>query len=220
MAENHNRTAGGYYKQVPFVNEVFEQIYAAKVWGKGSGEGSDIAYCGRYAEVLVKIIQDFRVGSVLDLGCGDWQHGFSRHINWAGVNYLGIDVVAAVVERNQKEFGSEHIRFQHGNILDCEPPGADLILIKDVIQHWSNASVLRLLPKLKAFGLALVTNDLFSSHRRTLNQDIPDADYRPIDVMAPPFNVPGMEVMLYSNATYHPAESIRWVKKMVLIKQS
>jgi SAM-dependent methyltransferase len=200
------------------VDQVFEQIYTSRIWGKGSGEGSDPAYCRRYVEVLQKIMQDCGVRSVLDLGCGDWLHGFSRYVEWGDVHYTGIDVVASVVDQNQQAFGSERIQFRHGNVVACDLPRTDLILFKDVLQHWSNASVLGLLPRLKSFKFALVTNDLFSSMPRVLNQDIADGDYRPIDIMAPPFNVPGSEVMLYTNATYHPAESVRWLKKMILIR--
>jgi SAM-dependent methyltransferase len=200
------------------VDEVFDQIYAAKVWGKGSGEGSDPAYCRRYVEILQRIIHDCGIRSVLDVGCGDWLQGFSRYVQWGDIRYMGIDVVSSVVDLNQQAFGSERIQFRHGNIAACDLPAADLILVKDVLQHWSNAGVLQLLPRLMNFKFALVTNDLFSSMTCVLNQNIPDGDYRPIDIMAPPFNVAGTEVMLYTNATYHPAEPVRWLKKMIFIK--
>jgi SAM-dependent methyltransferase len=205
------------FSQVQSVDDVFSQIYAGNVWGRGSGEGSEPVYCQRYVQVVEKILQDYAVCSVLDLGCGDWLSGFARHVRWGGARYVGMDVVPAVIEQNQQAFGSATIQFQQANILSCDLPAADLLLIKDVLQHWSNASVVGFLPKLRNFKLALITNDVLSSYQGGLNQDIPDGGYRPVDLLAPPFNVPGEEVTLYTNASHRPAEPIRWVKKMVLI---
>jgi SAM-dependent methyltransferase len=200
------------------MQDVFENIYASGIWGRGSGDGSAPNYARRYQEILQAILVDLKIQTVLDLGCGDWTNGFSQHVKWANIHYTGIEVVRNVVEKNQKAFGSPTIKFQQGDIVAGELPSADLILVKDVMQHWSNASVIRFLPKLKNFKFALITNDLLAAQPRALNQDVPDGDFRPVDLMAPPFSVPGAEILLYSNATYSPLEPIRWIKKVILIR--
>ncbi len=199
------------------VREEIENIYASGLWGRGSGEGSQSGYSRRYVEVLSNILRQYSIKTVLDLGCGDWSQGFSRHLDWAGIDYTGIDVVRSVVEKNQKDFGTEKIVFRAANILADELPIADLIILKDVLQHWSNASVSGFLPKLKAFKYALVTNDLVSTVPGSLNQDTRDGGFRAIDIMAPPFRVAGTEIMIYSNCTYRPEEPLRWLKKMILV---
>jgi SAM-dependent methyltransferase len=66
------------------------------VWGAGSGPGSASHETIAYRAFLQGFLQWNRVRSVVDLGCGDWQ--FSRFIDWSGVDYTGVDVVAPVIE--------------------------------------------------------------------------------------------------------------------------
>ena len=73
-------------------------------------------------------------------------------------------------------------------------PGADLCLIKQVLQHWSNADILALLPRLDVYEHILVLDGwLTASATPSRNVDIPTgADYRRggLYLEAPPFNWP------------------------------
>jgi len=112
------------------------------------------------------------------------------------------------------------IQFQTLDAAQDQLPPADLLLVKDVLQHWSNAKVRQLIPTFQRFARVLVTNDLIAAQPRQLNQDIPDGDFRPIDLMAPPFNLPAHEILIYTNASRLPSEPIRWVKKTIVIARN
>ena len=177
----------GSIQTVPETREftrIFEQIYSNDDWDGGSGHGSAHSNNIEYIAFLCRFLERNEVTSVLDLGCGDWQ--FSRYINWEGVNYLGIDVVAPLLERNQKLYASANIKFEHFKETASLPPG-DLFVCKDVMQHWPNAMVENVLSHIAGkYRHILITND--EEPNATLNSDIPVGGWRPIDFGKPPFN--------------------------------
>ena len=79
-----------------------------------------------------------RNGFILDLGCG---YGIETH--WLaqftdGRNFLGIDYdenKIRVTQRTAPE--SPRIRFETGDILNCDYPPCDTILLLDVLHYWT-----------------------------------------------------------------------------------
>jgi len=173
-------------------SRVFQKIYAKNRWVFGSGEGSKPEIAQPYMEFLQNFLREKNIQSVVDVGCGDWQ--FSQLIEWGNVKYLGLDVVPEVIEENQRQFGSEDISFQVFDATREALPPADLLLIKDVLQHWPNAAIQNFLPNLKKYRYALITND---ADERT-NVDISFGEHRAVDITLPPFNVSAQPVLEYS----------------------
>ena len=95
----------------------------------------------KYISILEDIIKDNNIHTICDVGCGDWE--FSQHIDFTGKEYLGIDCVPDIIQTNQERFSKDNITFQHKVIGDDYiPKGYDLIIIKDVIQHWSDEDII------------------------------------------------------------------------------
>ena len=174
----------GLFADTNDVAGVFRKIYDDRVWGGGSGIGSDPNVARPYLNFLQNFLIANDVGSVVDIGCGDWQ--FSRFIDWKNATYHGIDVVPSVIEANTRQFTRANIRFTCGNPLDdtVDVGGGDLLLLKDVLQHLSNANVIKLLDLTKRFKFSLITNAYAIS-----NSDCNNGDTRPLDIRRPPFNV-------------------------------
>jgi len=166
------------------VTGVFETIYNRNVWGKGSGAGSRPDVARPYMQFLQAFLINNQIRSVVDIGCGDWQ--FSQFINWGNASYLGIDVVSSVIAANQQRFAKPNISFVCANPLDDTfiPPIGDLLLLKDVLQHLSNANVQKLLALTSRFKFSLITNAY-----APVNDDCQNGDTRPLDIRAEPFNL-------------------------------
>lgn len=165
--------------------EVFGRIYQSDHWSGGSGEGSTVDAISPYLPLLARALKDAR--TVVDIGCGDWQ--FSQHVDWSGIDYLGIDVVPELIATNQERFGGSSVRFE---VIDARRrrrlPRADLYIVKDVLQHWPNRDVVKFFRRARARAL-LVTNDVWSVHPQPgLNIDIPLGHWRTLDVERPPFS--------------------------------
>ena len=90
--------------------EVFNSIYQQAAWGRNaegeafSGGGSLVEVARPYMDFLQNFLKENHIETVVDAGCGDWE--FSRHINWDGIDYIGYDVVAYIIEKNKKNFSA------------------------------------------------------------------------------------------------------------------
>jgi SAM-dependent methyltransferase len=175
--------------------EIFNSIYRRNAWaGAGSGAGSLPQNAKSYMAYLQRFMRSNRIRSVVDLGCGDWR--FSRHIDWSGIDYTGIDVSSVVLETT-RNFARPGISFMEMDGLTGDLPAADLLLAKDVLQHWSNAEISHFVARLPQFRMALITNGFPPNARSRVNEDIRAGDWRPVDLSQPPFNVHGTFVYWY-----------------------
>jgi SAM-dependent methyltransferase len=168
--------------------QIFDDIYIKNIWSVGSGPGSTEENTRQYRWFLQNFLRSNRIKRVLDLGCGDWQ--FSKLLDWTGIDYLGVDV-SAVVLANTMAFARPGIAFLKLNAVTDQLPDADLLIAKDVLQHWSNADISKFLPKLKSFRMALITNGFHPSLMNKLNHDMETGGWRPVDLPKPPFNLDG-----------------------------
>lgn len=198
----------------------FEQIYAGDEWGHGSGEGSLLIHNRGYMEFLEGFLAQRRVKTVVDMGCGDWQ--FSQHVRWGDVSYHGFDVVRSVVERNQREHARDNVRFSLYSGDAAELPAADLLIVKDVLQHLSIRTIQSILPHLRRYRWALVTNCV-NPNGPTENTDIEDGGFRYLDPRQPPFNLKATEVYAFSqhgNPIKRLFRGPRWKKRVLLVEQA
>ena len=141
------------------MEKAFTNIYAKNKWGNGSGSGSKMSLDNRkYIELLQEIMNDYDIKTICDVGCGDWQ--FAKYIDWGDREYLGIDCVESVIKTNIIEYQTEKIHFQHKTMGEgYMPEGYDLVIIKDVIQHWEDKDILAYLePVLKTNKYVFLTN--------------------------------------------------------------
>ncbi len=197
---------------------VFDDIYEKNHWGFGSGHGSLPEVTQSYRQFLESFIRENNIGTVVDVGCGDWQ--FSRLIDWGEATYLGVDVVDTVVQTNQQRFATERISFktiQPGS-NDAIPSG-DLLIIKDVLQHLPDddvhAFVRNVLPR---FRFALVTNCILPTE--AINAPIASGGFRPLDLRREPFNVEASVVLSFTGDQVFSEATQGWYggwEKLVLL---
>lgn len=175
---------------------IFTAIYKARYWnpdGRGesaSGEGSTIAATEKARQAVEAVVREFGVRTMLDAPCGDFN--WMRHTRLDGVKYTGADIVPPLIERNNREFGSDRRRFIRLDIVEqvCEP--FDLILCRDCIQHLTIAETLSVLRNFSKSGSKWLL--ITMSPRITVNGDIPKAGgFRPFNLSLPPFNLPKPE---------------------------
>lgn len=199
----HNKT-----DNINTYEKVFTHIYTAHIWGTNnqgegfSGGGSTIDNTQEYRRFLEHFMIDYKIKSVVDAGCGDWE--FSRLINWQNIQYIGYDVVEHIIKKNIAQYKAPNITFIYESFLSANLPEADLFICKHVFQHLDNESILAFLPKLKKFKYCLITNEVYPS---TLSSDNPDTKIgggQKIDLSQPPFNITGTKVLNYRiNGSMH-----------------
>jgi SAM-dependent methyltransferase len=170
--------------------DAFRHIYETDHWKGGSGAGSAVDATEAYRRVLETVVASSDVRTIVDAGCGDWQ--FSQLVDWAGKQYTGVDIVPEVVAANRAAFARDTVDFVAADIRTERLPSADLLVCKDVLQHWDVQSVQRFLARNRGrYRYALITNDLASVHiaPEMLNADIPIGHWRTLDLERPPFGL-------------------------------
>jgi SAM-dependent methyltransferase len=181
--------------------DVFDWIYSKGFWGKDkvgqgtSGPGSTMESTKLYRVFLQDFLAAHGIRSVVDAGCGDWQ--FSQSMDWSGIDYLGVDIVASVIEQNRRRHAKPNIRFSVADIVRDELPPADLLIVKDVLQHLSDADISRFLKQLPRYRHVLIVNDVDSLTLSAKPQDIKTGGFRPIDLTRPPHSLQGNKVLAW-----------------------
>ncbi|MBV9784670.1 MAG: class I SAM-dependent methyltransferase [Acidisphaera sp.] len=184
---------------------IFSAIYEQDHWSNGSGPGSRPYFTIEYRGFLEKFVGMNTITSIVDIGCGDWQ--FSRLIHFGSVRYYGFDVVPALIEANCLRFGCSNVSF---HLLPSDPsqlPKADLLIMKDVLQHWPDCAInfykSAVFPR---FRFCLLTNSYQKLHTPH-NVDIPFGNFRTLDLTAKPYLINGS--YLFEHWGSEPWERIR-----------
>jgi hypothetical protein len=124
--------------------EVFGEIYQRGLWGGRdtgffSGSGSDLEISAPFVDIVARYIEEKRISSIVDLGCGDFRVG--RQLVRPGIRYVGVDVVSALIAENQQRYGNDLVRFEERDIVNGPLPDGDLYLVRQVLQHLSNDQI-------------------------------------------------------------------------------
>lgn len=167
---------------------IFTRYYQINRWGDDesvSGAGSNLQQTAEVRRVLPGLLAELGVQSLLDVPCGDF--------NWLklvplDVDYIGGDIVAELVARNEAEYGNERRRFLRLDLLEDALPVVDLIFCRDCLVHLSEAHVCRALANIRASGATYLLTTTFPA--RQVNEDIPTGWWRPLNLCRPPFNFP------------------------------
>jgi SAM-dependent methyltransferase len=180
-------------------------------WGGHSGGGSSPYWNIEYRAFLERFMVLNDIRSVVDIGCGDWQ--FSRFINFAGVTYRGYDVVPSVVEANQRRYGSSEVSFQIIPADLSQVPAAELLIMKDVLQHLPDREIHRHRRELfDRFPRCLLSNSYRKLHTGS-NFDIPYGEFRCLDLNAEPYRFGGQYVLEFSTPLHEQIRTLLYTPR-------
>ena len=165
--------------------QLFTDVYRNKSWGGGddvSGRGSIPENLKDYIQFLTSFISENNITNILDIGCGSFKY-FST-IDLSNTSYIGIDIVKELMEINTLKYGTENIKFIHGNAIDMDLPESELVICKYVLQHLPNKEAIKIIKKLKTYPYCILINQCQSI--TPTNANLSD---RPIDLLSPPFSL-------------------------------
>ena len=199
------------------MEEAFTTIYQKNRWGNGSGSGSNMTIDNKkYIELLESILKDYKIKKICDIGCGDWQ--FSQNINFDNYSYLGIDCVKSVIDENIKKHQKKNIKFQHKSVNEnFIPKGYDLIIIKDVIQHWEDKDILSFMQEVINNNKYVFSTNGYKFMRDKTKNNLKKRDinnqyrYHPVDIDRYPLNALDMNCLFRNE---------RRAKQMILLQKN
>lgn len=168
---------------------VFDEYFRRNTWGgraSRSGRGSDPEQTRVLVRTLPVLWNDFGVRRVLDLPCGDFQ--WMRQVDLRGVQYIGGDIVPALVEANQRAHARPGVSFEQIDLLQGPLPAADLVLCRDCLVHLSFDDARQALATIAAGDATWLLTTTFGAH--LANTDIVTGQWRPLNLRLAPFELP------------------------------
>ncbi|MFD1161801.1 MULTISPECIES: class I SAM-dependent methyltransferase [Hwangdonia] len=144
---------------------VMHQIYERHLWGGNetdfySGEGSHNPEITKpYLEAVSTFLKSFTNPlTVCDLGCGDFNIG--KQLTKYTKKYSAVDIVESLIERNKTLFKEDNLEFRYLDISKEALPQADCVILRQVLQHLSNAEIQNILKKLKTYKYIILTEHI------------------------------------------------------------
>ena len=178
---------------------VMEQVYELRLWGDEkiefySGSGShQLDIVKPYIAAVVSFLTSFKTPiSVCDLGCGDFNVG--KELVVYTKKYVAIDIVAPLIVFNKEKFKESNLEFHCLDIAVADLPLGDCAIIRQVLQHLSNAEVQAIVNKLVNFKYLILTEHLpkvdFIPNKDIISgQGIRLKKKSGINLLVPPFNL-------------------------------
>ena len=178
--------------------DAMAQIYEKNLWGGNrsefySGLGSHHPETvNPYLDVVSAFLRDFETPPVVcDLGCGDFNVG--KELVKYSKKYIAIDIVPDLIAHNKKEFKAENLEFHALDIATDDLPTGDCAILRQVLQHLSNAEIKRVVEKLYDFKYVILTEHLpegdFEPNKDIISgQGIRLKKQSGVKLSAPPFN--------------------------------
>lgn len=196
------RVGGGSWER----RETFDRIYRGNLWNGAesrSGPGSGDAATARLRRDLVALVDDLGIRRVLDVGCGDgyWFPDVP--------DYLGVDVSGEAIDRARARHPDRRYRCIDPATMPL-PRGADLVVLRDVVQHLSLRDGMAVLAAIVGARPRYL---LASSYRGGENVDIRTGEAYAPDLERAPFDLGAPERWLFDGWHYHPTDEVRDPRK-------
>jgi len=178
--------------------DAMQQIYEHNLWGGSqsdfySGEGShNPELVNPYLSIVSSFLKGFEIPPVIcDLGCGDFNIG-KELIKYAR-KYIAVDIVPDLIAHNRKTFRAENLEFHFLDIAKDELPSGDCAILRQVLQHLSNAEIRSVTEKLYNYKYVILTEHLpeedFEPNKDIISgQGIRLKKQSGVNLLAPPFN--------------------------------
>ncbi|WP_026753293.1 bifunctional 2-polyprenyl-6-hydroxyphenol methylase/3-demethylubiquinol 3-O-methyltransferase UbiG [Sediminibacter sp. Hel_I_10] len=175
-----------------------QQVYDMHLWGGHdsdfySGEGSHRPEIIKpYIDVVSTFLKSFANPiTVCDLGCGDFNVG--KELVPHTKRYVAVDIVENLIARNKRAFKGVQLEFQCLDLAIDDLPPADCALLRQVLQHLSNAEIQHIANKLSNYKYVIITEHLpkgdFEPNRDIISgQGTRLKKQSGVDVLAAPFH--------------------------------
>jgi hypothetical protein len=179
--------------------DAMEQVYKMKLWGSNtsafySGNGSHRPeLVNPYIDVLTSFLMTFKRPLVVcDLGCGDFNVG--KALVKYTAKYIALDIVEGLIVYNKEKFKEKDLEFHCLDIAVDDLPSGDCALLRQVLQHLSNAEVKRIVHKLTDFKYVILTEhvpegDFIPNKDIISGQGIRLKKQSGLSILTPPFNL-------------------------------
>ena len=179
--------------------DAMQQVYDMHLWGGKdfdfySGSGShDSHIIEPYLDAISTFLKSHNKKlTVCDLGCGDFNIG--KQLLKYTEKYIAVDIVENLITRNKALFKEDNLEFHCLDIVEDDLPKADCIILRQVLQHLSNAEIETIIKKLSNYKYVILTEHIstgnFEPNKDIISgQGIRIKKKSGVDLLKAPFNL-------------------------------
>jgi len=169
----------------PNPKQEFDSIFRENKWGAKesvSGPGSTLKATRQIARALPRLLRDYRIKTILDIPCGDFN--WMRTVNLDNAKYIGADIVADLIARNRDQY--PNVDFRVLDLAHDSLPKSDLVIVRDCLVHFPFELINTTIENIKRSGAKYLLVTTFPERQ---NYDITLGAWRPVDMQADPIKV-------------------------------
>ena len=139
-------------RQEMTLKEKFDYIYKHKLWGEApSGPRSYGGIGSSYIRFLKVFLERYEIKSITDVGCGDFNIG--RQLAPLVEKYYALDISSRAIDiARQKHSEFANVTFAVADACTDPVPAADLVTVRQVLQHLTNQQIEMALKSIERSG--------------------------------------------------------------------
>lgn len=167
----------------------FANIYQSNGWSGEesiSGPGSDLDQTRVICVKIPELISELGIRTMLDAPCGDLH--WIKNVELGVAEYIGGDIVPALVESNSARFAGTNRSFRVMNLISDPLPKVDLVFCRDCLVHLPLREAAEALRNIKRSGSEYLLTTTFPATRS--NAEVIRGLWRPLNLTLPPFRFP------------------------------
>lgn len=182
------------------IEKTFKLIKENNHWGDDesvSGTGSNLSQTKDVIYSLQKLIKEYRITSVLDIPCGDFN--WMKEMDLEDVSYTGADIVSEIIDNNLENYQTDKVNFETLDLTADKLPEVDLVLCRDCLVHFSYRNIYKAILNLKKSNskYLLMTSFVETSD----NFNIVTGNWRKLNFLIKPFCFPKPDLIIIENCT-------------------
>jgi hypothetical protein len=180
--------------------EIFTYIFDANLWGSAeseSGLGSELSATAELRREIPALLRRVRARTLLDAPCGDF--AWLAHADLGRVDYIGADIVAALIARNAQRYAAPRRNFLRLDLIRDPLPRADVVLCRDCLVHLNYPQIFATFANLRRSRCRYLLTTTFLE--LDANADVDTGDWRPLNLCLPPFRLPAPEAVIVEGCT-------------------
>lgn len=162
-----------------------------------SGMGSSLIQTETIRKEIILLLEKLKIRRLLDAPCGDFF--WMKEVELSIEQYIGLDIVQALIEKNQEKYSNEQRCFITGNLSSMELPQVDLILCRDCLVHFSFEYCFETIRNFKRSKSRYFLATTFTN--RKINQELEKEIWRPLNLELAPFRFPLPLAVINENCT-------------------
>jgi hypothetical protein len=177
-------------------------MYAKNSWANPesvSGDGSSLEQTKAVRRELAKLVTEFDIKTILDAPCGDYN--WMKNVPMNLREYVGADIVPALIAENARKYGSASVRFTVLDICKDNVPKVDLIFCRDCLVHLPLQAAVAAVRNFACSGSRYLLTTTYPGLIRRNKQLYITGNWRPLDLQLAPFWLPQPVLLINEECT-------------------